>query len=116
HIAPAAALVGPAAEAEAPPGEPGSPATEVDPGLVYSSADPRVAPPSLVYPQLRTLPMDTGPDATHLSLVVDEGGQVIRARLFSTSATVSSRMLVFAAKTWRFAPATMDGRPVKYLL
>jgi hypothetical protein len=85
-------------------------------GRIYSSNDAEVAPPSLVYPQLPTLLLESGPGSAHLSLVVNELGQVVQVRLVSTGATVSARMLVFAAKTWKFSPATMDGRSVKYHL
>lgn len=116
EIAPAAALVGDGTEAVPSPGAPEPDIAEADLGRVYSSSDVQVAPPSLVYPQLPTLPLDTGPETTHLSLVVDELGNVVQARLVSTGATIGSRMLVFAAKAWRFSPATVDGRSVKYLL
>lgn len=113
-VAPVTALVGDGPEAVSPPAAPG--VTEADLGRVYSSGDVQVAPPSLVYPQLPTLPLNTGPETAHLSLVVDELGHVVQARLVSTGGTIGSRMLVFAAKTWRFSPATVDGRSVKYLL
>lgn len=116
EIAPAAALVGDGTEAGPSPGAPEPDVTQADLDRVYSSSDVQVAPPSLVYPQLPTLPLDTGPESAHLSLMVDEFGHVAQVRLVSTGATIGSRMLVFAAKTWRFSPAIMDGRSVKYLL
>lgn len=116
EIAPTVALAEDSAEAVESPDGTTSELDAVELGRIYSSSDAQVAPPSLVYPQLPSLRLESGPASAHLSLVVDELGQVVQARLVSTGATVSARMLVFAAKTWKFSPATMDGRSVKYHL
>lgn len=116
EIAPAAAFVGEGTEAVESLDDPKSVLDAAELGRIYSSSDAEVTPPSLVYPQLPSLRLESGPASAHLSLVVDELGQVVQARLVSTGATVSARMLVFAAKTWKFSPATMDGRSVRYHL
>jgi TonB family protein len=49
-----------------------------------------------------------------LELMVTETGRVAHVRLLSTSNRYQERMLVSAAKSWRFQPATKDGRPVRF--
>jgi hypothetical protein len=41
---------------------------------------------------------------------------VLLARLVPTSARLQDRVMVSAAKTWRFTPARRDGQPVRYRL
>lgn len=84
---------------------------------VYTQADAGVTPPSLAQPRL---PSQPPPDASagqvsEIEILVNEQGQVERVRLVSPTNRYSERMLLSAVKVWRFAPATKDGRPVKYL-
>jgi hypothetical protein len=48
-------------------------------------------------------------------MLVSESGRVERVRLQSARSTLHERMLVSAAKAWRFRPAVRDGVPVKYV-
>ena len=85
-------------------------------GLVYAKGDPDVIPPQSVYPKLPTDP--PGPEArgrTVLELLISADGLVERARLRTPPRDVHEFMLVSAAKTWRFDPATVHGRPVRFL-
>jgi protein TonB len=87
---------------------------EVPPGP-YTEADADVQPPVLVYPQLPTEPRPSPPaSAPHFELLVNERGEVDQVRLRATDANVQDRMMVSAAKAWRFSPATKDGKPVRY--
>jgi Gram-negative bacterial TonB protein C-terminal len=83
---------------------------------VYSLQDQEVEPPTLAHPQLPSTLSEAGQnDSSHLELLVSESGTVERVRLRSAHSTVHERMLVSAAKAWRFRPAVKDGRPVKYV-
>lgn len=81
----------------------------------YTEADMDVEPPVLVYPQLRSEP-SAAPPATvpHFELLVNERGEVDQVRLRARDARFQDRMMISAAKAWRFRPATKDGTPVRY--
>ncbi len=92
--------------------------SESDSETLYSSADPDVAPPSLTLPQMRSATPEDAESAQQsvLHIVVDENDRVETVTLNSPSNLYRDRMLVSAAKAWRFTPAVRDGRPVKYRL
>jgi hypothetical protein len=103
----------------AAPAGPGPATSEgVDEGRIYDARDPGVAPPTPVRTHMPKRPL-TGvslqPPGT-LELIVDEDGGVLLARLVPTSARLQDRVMVSAAKTWRFTPARRDGQPVRYRL
>lgn len=107
----------PGAAAAVPPGAAGSgEPVQVTSLRVYSNEDPGVDPPVLMRPQLPSEPPeDTPPDAVgFVDLVVNEQGLVDRVSLVSPTNRFQERMLVWAAKGWRFRPALRDGVPVKY--
>ena len=70
----------------------------------------------LVYPQLPSKPTrDTSMTKPgELDLLVLEDGTVAEARLIPQSDRLQDRMLISAAKAWRFRPATKEGRAVRY--
>jgi TonB family protein len=71
----------------------------------------------LVYPQLPQPPVSSfAPGQAYFEILVNEGGTVERVRLMAAQARLQDRMLVSAAKAWRFKPATKDGESVRYLL
>jgi protein TonB len=82
---------------------------------IFSSADPEVQAPVLVRPQLPDEPAP-GSDTGYFDLVVDENGDVSHVKLTSPRRKYYDRMLVAAAKAWKFRPATLNGQPVKYRL
>jgi hypothetical protein len=86
--------------------------------MIYSSADAEVVPPELVRPQLpkERLKGITDEVAGDLELLVFEDGSVKHVQLIPPSNRIQDRMLLSAAKTWRFRPARRAGRPVKYLM
>ena len=49
-----------------------------------------------------------------LEFIVDESGAVEHVHLVSPANRYHERMLVAAAKTWQFRPATREGRPVRF--
>jgi len=117
-LPPAVSAVSPAPSAgrAAPAAAPAVAAGAVDPS-VYSPEFPNVVPPTAIRPQLpRVLP--EGVPAANLSrieVLVQRDGTVESVKLVQGSRpTVKDGMLLSAAKTWRFAPATKDGAPVRY--
>ena len=85
-------------------------------GLVYAKGDPDVFPPQSIHPRLPTEPPGTGArDRTVLELLISADGSVERVRLRTPPRDVHEFMLVSAAKAWRFDPATVHGRPVRFL-
>ncbi len=83
---------------------------------IYSPSDASATPPRQVYPALPADPSagSRREDLTILDLVVSADGQVEHVRLRTTPRDVHEFMLVSAAKAWRFEPATVDGRPVRF--
>ena len=83
---------------------------------IYSRSDASVTPPRQVY---SALPANPAPgtrreNLTVLDLVVAADGQVEHVRMRTSPRDVHEFMLVSAAKAWRFEPATVDGRPVRF--
>jgi hypothetical protein len=94
-----------------------SSAVAVEPiaGHVYSAAEPNVKPARLTRSQL---PQQPSPNAEtgYFDIVVDERGDVEFVKLLSPMRRYQDRMLVAAAKAWKFKPALLNGTPVKYRL
>ena len=92
--------------------EPGSSTSD----LIYSRADSEVTPPRQVYPALPAEP----PTAylkralTLVDLVIAPDGLVERVHLRTPPRDIHEFMLLSAAKAWRFQPALLDGRPVRF--
>jgi TonB family protein len=47
-------------------------------------------------------------------IIVDEKGGVEEARIVESVHTVYDALLLSAARTWKYEPATLDGKPVRY--
>ncbi len=83
---------------------------------VYTSTDAKVIPPVMVRP---VLPKDPPPGVPlhqigTIEVWVDENGDVEQVRLVSPANRYQERMLVSAAKMWKFRPAFKNGHPVRY--
>jgi len=91
--------------------------TTDSPGPVYTTADQEVVPPSPIRPKLPTvLPPGTRvEELSLLDLLISETGDVVTVRLLPPARDVREAMMLSAAKAWRFAPATRNGRAVRYL-
>jgi hypothetical protein len=92
-----------------------TPVSEAD-ANVYTSTDATVIPPVMVRP---VLPKDPPPGVPQhqigtIEVWVDENGDVEQVRLLSPANRYQERMLVSAAKMWKFRPAFKDGHPVRY--
>jgi TonB family protein len=83
---------------------------------VFSAGDPHVTPAVLIRPHLPDQPPPDVPEEQigTLEFVVAESGLVEHVHLVSPANRYQERMLVAAAKTWQFRPATRDGRPVRF--
>jgi len=91
------------------------PAVE-EPVEVFTAADSTVTPPVIVRPVLPKEPPPGVPldQIGTIDVVVDEQGDVLHVKLISPGNRFHERMLVSAAKMWKFRPAYKDGRPVRY--
>jgi TonB family protein len=85
------------------------------PDGIFSSAYPDVKAPALTRQQLPREPAP-GDDTGFFDMVIDEAGNVANIKLISPRRRYHDRMLVAAAKAWKFRPATLNGQPVKYRL
>ena len=82
-------------------------------GAIFSAENAEVTPPVLVRPQLPTQPAP-GDDTGIFEMLVDENGDVSEIKLISPLRRFHDRILVAAAKAWKFQPAMLNGYPVKY--
>jgi hypothetical protein len=85
---------------------------------IYSADYANVVPPVAIRPQLpRDLPAGVvATDLSRIEVTVERDGTVESVKLLpgARSSSVKEAMLLSAAKTWRFAPATKDHVPVRY--
>lgn len=126
--APEPASPAPSAPVEPPASPPSSPEQSPRPApadppdsTVYSAANTAVQPPVLRYPNLPNavvtgngIPI-VGP---YFEVLVDQAGRVetvrLRGRPDRSETYYRHRMMLAAAKAWQFAPARLEGRPVRY--
>jgi hypothetical protein len=87
-----------------------------DDANVYTSTDSSVIPPVMVRPVLPKEPPPGVPlhQIGTIDVWVDENGDVEQVRLMSPANRYQERMLVSAAKMWKFRPAFKNGHPVRY--
>ena len=108
-----------ALKAAAPPAPPpvapaGEPVVERT-ARIYSPSDGDVAPPAIIR---QAVPPYPGRVLTAGSLVVevliDDTGAVEAATMEGPPNPAYDRLVLAAARSWQYHPATLDGRPVKY--
>jgi len=109
------------ADESLPPNPPDADVLPAEPPAfsAFSASDQDVLPPELVYPQLRSGPEPMpapNPTTPYFELVVSEAGSVERVQLHGPEPSLQQRMMVSAAKAWRFRPATRNGGAVRYVL
>jgi TonB family protein len=101
----------PAPVVVAPPPPPPVPAAP----RIYSAADPNVVPPQIVRQELPAFPGQLQMNRQGvIEVTIDENGAVESAVMRQTVGSNYDSMAVKAAQTWRYTPATVDGRPVKF--
>jgi TonB family protein len=103
----------------APPPPPPAPAPAaplpVPVARVYSAEDGDVVPPSVLRQSLPLFPLKlVTPLSGALAIVVDEKGGVETANMLGSLSPAYDRMVLEAARSWKYKPATIDGFPVKY--
>ena len=85
------------------------------PPKIYNAADANVMPPVAMN---QTLPAYPGqvliPRSGKIEVVIDESGAVESAVMTGSVTAAYDRLAITAAKNWRFKPATVDGKPVKF--
>jgi hypothetical protein len=85
---------------------------------VYTVGDEGVLPPIALS---RQMPVGPPPGLTRqmvgtLDLLINQEGTVEVVRLYTPLNRYHERMIVSAAKAWRYKPASKEGRPVKFRL
>jgi hypothetical protein len=94
-----------------------STAQTIEEARIYTTADRDVTPPRPLGRQLATASLSGRPPSTgRLELVVGRSGQVEAVKLDTPRNGYHDRMIVSAAKAWRYRPALKKGKPVRFSL
>jgi len=98
----------PPAAAPAPPPVP-------QPPRIYTAADGEVVPPLVIRQELPPFPgqLMVGRQGA-IEVTIDENGLVDSAIVQRSVTTAYDNIAIAATKTWRYRPATVNGKPVKY--
>jgi len=113
------------AKAAAPPPAPAPPPTPVvqapppqaapAPPQIYTAEDRNVVPPATLnqaLPSFRGIsPIER---VGRIEVVIDETGAVESAVMTASISSTYDKMALAAARSWRFTPATVNGKPVKF--
>jgi TonB family protein len=97
----------------APP--PADPQPEMN--RIYTSDDRNVTPPVALRQELPAVPSAITRQARErglLELVIDEAGRVISMAMRESVHPMYDTMVLNAAKDWRYQPATLQGKPVRF--
>jgi TonB family protein len=100
--------------AAAPPPQP-DPQPETN--RIYTSDDRNVTPPVAVRQELPRVPSGITKQARErgvLELVIDEMGRVISMAIRQSVHPMYDTLLLTAAKDWRYQPARLQGKPVRF--
>jgi TonB family protein len=117
-LAAAAAAPPPAPKAEpktaipAPP-----PAPQPEPNRIYTMLDADVLMPRVIRQDMPTLSQTVKAQARDrgiIEVVIDEQGRVSFAAVRSSVHPMYDASLLSAAREWRYQPASLAGKPVKY--
>jgi hypothetical protein len=94
-----------------------TPVETVDPEAIYTSADAGINPPKMLYPQLPPPPLVVSASTDNVNvmeIIISGEGSVERVQLVSPPRRLTDMMLLSGAKSWKFAPASKNGLPVRY--
>jgi hypothetical protein len=96
-----------------------SPAAPAEPlpGKIYTSDDANVTPPVVVRQDIPRIPQSLLAMARSRGLVdvvVDELGRVVGFTVRSSIHPTYDAQILTAARDWKYKPATLNGKPVKY--
>jgi TonB family protein len=82
---------------------------------VYSPSDGNVVPPVSIRQAVPPFPGRVLAAGTMMvEVIIDEAGAVESANMEGQSTQGYDRLVLGAAKTWQYQPATLNGKPVKY--
>jgi TonB family protein len=88
---------------------------QMEQGRTYSNADGDVTPPVVVKQDLPPYPWNNViPKMGMIEVVIDESGAVESAVVRQSVNSAYDRLALEAAKAWRYRPARLNGKPVKY--
>jgi hypothetical protein len=99
-----------------PPAAPAAPAAP-DPHRVYTSDDEGVVPASPIRQDVPRVPPQIATQARErgiLDITIDEQGRVVNATLRLSLHPIYDTQLIASTREWRYQPATLNGRPVKF--
>lgn len=95
------------------PSTPATPAPDLP--RVYTSGEANVMPPVPLNQSLPTFPGQVIiPRTGKIEVVIDETGEVESASMTASVTANYDQMALAATRSWRFRPATVDGKPVKF--
>jgi hypothetical protein len=84
---------------------------------IYTTADTAVVPPAIIRQDVPAVPNSVVGMARAkgvLELIIDEEGRVSSIVLRARVHPVYDSLLMTAAKDWKYRPATLNGKPVKF--
>jgi outer membrane biosynthesis protein TonB len=88
---------------------------DADADRIYTQRDANVTLPLNVYPKFPT--QAAVPDASHrtvLELTIAKDGLVEEVKMLTAPRNIHEFMLLSAVKAWRFEPARVDGRAIRF--
>jgi TonB family protein len=117
-LAAAAAAPPPAPKAEPKAAMPAPPAApQPEPNRIYTMLDADVLMPRVIRQDMPTLSQTVKAQARDrgiIEVVIDEQGRVSFAAIRSSVHPMYDASLLTAAREWRYQPASLAGKPVKY--
>jgi TonB family protein len=103
----------PVTAAPAPP----APSALADPNRAYTMADKNVAPPVMIRQEMPRLTMSMKAQARDrgvVEIIIDELGRVTNIMIRESVHPMFDADLITHARDWRYRPATLAGKPVRY--
>lgn len=116
ELAAAAAEPRPAPKEEAPRPAPPAPAAPTVP-RVYTAEEPRIVAPVTLRQNVPPVPSAISQLTKTqglLDLIIDEKGRLVSIVLRTSLHPTYDKMIVNAARDWKYRPATLDGAPVQF--
>ncbi len=115
----AAAAAPPPVPTEEPRPEPPAPATPAAPAVpkIYTGDEPGIVAPVTVRQDIPPVPSaltQTTRAQGLLDLVIDEKGRLVSIVLRTSLHPAYDKMIVDAARGWKYRPATLGGEPVQF--
>jgi TonB family protein len=93
------------------------PAPKRDPFHIYGVQDANVTPPVVIHQDMPRLAPSMTRQAKErgiVEVVVDEQGRVMSVTMRASVHPMYDSQVLVAARDWKYEPATLDGKPVRY--